>query len=327
MNRIVLHVMKVLPLLAASMLPVCAGDWQAQAIGPDSQSAPEAPGLLFDPQHQRRLSSTDSTVTIKLIEKGDKLSLDVQRRGSSAATQVGLPEDMAQANEIRRVGPGKAVVIGMFSGDVWEVAVVDLDRPSLSDKFLCYEPAIAPNGRYISFIKFFPAHFAEGVEDHYMLYDLRKSAAQNRPAGTSSDDWQTVGTTVYPAGIGNHDFDNLRRPESSVHILYSDGFFWNSSGDQFLFADEFQGQVSVILIDLSLDGKATTKISAVPPDACGEKVGPNDNCALRLVGVVFGLGTNRQLTLTFRGTARRIGLKRELVFDPERFSTLGSTTI
>lgn len=211
----------------------------------------------------------------------------------------------------------------MFSGDLWEVAVIDVDRPSVSDRFLGYEPTMSPDGHYISFIKFFPPHAAENAEDHYMLYDLIKDAAHNRPRGNSFDDWQTVGVTVYPSGIGNHDVDNLHRPQSAVHMLSSEGFFWDSSSDQLVFADDYQGSTSVVLVDVLPDGKVTTRIAPVSADACGEKA--ITSCTLRLVGVVFSRTPDLRFALTFMGTGRSIGLKRVIVFDFAQFSTLGVT--
>lgn len=313
----------VLVLASVSLLPIGSGALGSQTVANGVQQMPQVPGLLFDPLHQKPLSYSDDTMTIKLAVKGEQLSLAIQRRAAATATQVALPGDMAQANEIRRVQPDKAVVVGMLNGDLWEVAVIDLDTPSISDRFLCYEPAISPDGHYVSFIKFFPAHAAEGAEDHYMLYDLWKGSARNRPPSNSPDDWQTVGATVYPVGIGNRDFDNLHRHESAVHMLSSDGFFWNASSNKVLFADSYQGQVSLILVYVERT-TATTKIANVPAAVCGDKPSRDGACSVRLVKAAFGKGADEGLTLTFRGAGTNIGLQRSLQFVESQFSTLGS---
>ena len=220
--------MTALTLVTAAL---CVSGGSADPRTPQNQSR------LFDPLHQRPLSYADESLTINVVVRGGRISLDIRQGPRPISRELPLPDDMAQVNEIRRTQPNKVVVIGMFSGDIWEVVVVELSGPSITDKFLCYEPSVSPDGRYVSFIKFFPPHSADGAEDHYMLYNLRKDAAHNRPAGTNKSDWQTVGVTIYPPGIGNHNFDNLHHPESAIHMLSSDGFFWDNAGSQVVFAD------------------------------------------------------------------------------------------
>lgn len=106
------HVVTILLIVAVSLLQhgVFAGN--GQAVGAGAQETRRVPDLLFDPLHQRPLSYADDTLTIKLLTKEEKLFVEIQRSGISGARQLALPEDMAQVNEIRRVQPDKAVVIG-----------------------------------------------------------------------------------------------------------------------------------------------------------------------------------------------------------------------
>jgi hypothetical protein len=289
-------------------------------------ASPQAPGVLFDPLHQRPLVYIDKAVAVKLRVAGERLSVDVESPTGTVPKHVALPADMAQANEIRLVQPKKLVVVGMFSGDVWEIAILDLDRWAVSDKFLCYEPKISPNGEYISFVKFFPAHAAEGAEDHYMIYNLMKDAPHNRPLETAPDDWQTVGETVYPVGIGNHDFDNVRRTESLIHVLSSDGFFWNAQSDQLVFADAYQGRISIISVEIR-NGVAVTSALETPVNLCEGKDPALNTCSLRLIGVGFDEHAEQRLRLTFRGVGKNVGVQRELHVDLSQFLVLGRTKI
>lgn len=205
--------------------------------------------LLFDPDHQKSIEYSDASLNVRVIPVATKLALRLQKAGQALKT-VDLPENMVQVNKLARTPSGKLVVVGMFNGDVWSVAIISLDALNISDNFLCYEPSLSPDGKYIAFIKFFPPHGAEGAEDHYMIYDLSKSAAQNRPPGIPTTDWKTVGFTVYPSGVGNHEFDNLHSAEGSMHSFSSAGFFWSPAGDKVVFADTCQGGLSILLVEI-----------------------------------------------------------------------------
>jgi hypothetical protein len=250
--------------------------------------------------------------------------------------RVSLPANILQVNEIRRVSSNKIVVIGMFNGDVWSVAIVSLHELDVTDNFLCYEPVISPDGKYIAFIKVFPPHGAQGTEDHYMLYSLTMIAAQNRPAGVSSTDIRTVGFTIYPFGVGNKEFDNLNRPESAEHSLAASGFFWSPNSDEVVFADSYKGQTSIIVVQIGPVAKATT-LTATIPATCSDNLPEVGNCPVRLVKVRFGKDGSRQ-SFTLRGirtqpvdTASQIrytsrdpylGLRRQ----PDHRCSLSSTT-
>lgn len=288
--------------------------------------ARQAPGLLFDPQHQRPLSYRDQWLTISLFANGQKLALDIRKAGSEAGKVVPLPDEMVQANEMRRAQANKIVVIGMFSGDVWAVAIVDLSGPSISDKFVCYEPSVSPDGKYISFIKFFPPHYADDPEDHYMLYNLTESPAYNRPKGVGMAEWRTVGFTIYPVGVGNHEFDNLRHPGAAAHMLASAGFFWNDSSTEVVFADSFEGRVSVIRSEIH-EGVATTSAASLPSDLCEGKARMRFSCALRVVSVNYSREPGQRLDLGVKGSGLDIGLNREVALNFGQFTVLGATKL
>ena len=322
---------KILASIAMGMLPLYPsldpgeqGTLQDQQVF--SKVADEAGGpVLFDPTHQKPIRYEDNTVEIAAVAKAGKLALEVENKEVPGKRVLQMPEDLAQVNEIRRVQDGKATVIGMVNGDVWEVVIVDLGHVTLSDRFLCYEPAVSPDGQYVSFVKFFPPHGGDDPEYHYMLYDLSKDADANRPPGIPPTNWKTVGVTVYPTGVGNREFDTLRHPAPAAHMLSSEGFFWNPAGESFVFADEYNGRISVVVVSINSQRLATTRVASAA-ELCGD-ASPSAGCSFRLVKVEFGSEPSGPLTLAFEGTLRNIGQKRVLRFSSSGFSTVGITRV
>ena len=230
------------------------------AHGSDQVTQKTSGGVLFNPLQQKPVSYEDSSFRMALIGPPGKFALQVEEKATSGGKHfVQLPEEVAQVNEIRRVQGAKAAVVAMVNGDVWECIIVDLNNARLADKFLCYEPNVSPDGQFISFVKFFPPHGGDDPEDHYMLYDLSKDAAGNRPSGVAANDSKAVGVTVYPVGTGNRPFDNIHHAEPAAHRLSSAGFFWNAAGNKVVFADAYEGQISVIAVSISSRRIATLK--------------------------------------------------------------------
>jgi hypothetical protein len=276
---------------------------------------------LFDPAHQKPITYKQGDITIELLVQHEMLSLEI-RKPKVPTSHIRLPDNMVQVNAIHAGATNKVVVVGMFSGDVWSIAIVDLDVPRIGDNFICYEPAISPRGRYIAFIKFFPPHGAEGPEDHYMLYDVAKSAIENRPGGVSSADWKTVGVTVYPFGIGNKEFDNLHLTATSEHQFASTQFFWSASGQRLVFADSYKGQLRLILIDFQKQDQASVRFMEVT-STCGSRASESGGCPAVLSGVNFGKGPDQEMGFRFTGILQNVGYEHVFQFAPSDFSVVG----
>ena len=134
----------------------------------------------FYPKTQLSLTCKlkDGTV-LKSLVKPDHVELLIERPGLRPV-RIRLPDDFAQLNRIVPVPRNEAVLIGMASGEVYEVVIVDTVNCHIVDHFWCYEPEVSPNGRLIAFIKFYPPHFVPDVTDDVMIYDLTRGAAGNR---------------------------------------------------------------------------------------------------------------------------------------------------
>jgi hypothetical protein len=159
---------------------------------------PAVPVQKFDLSHQQSVTYSDDEVQAVTTTSQDLISVRITERSTGGERLVKLPVELTQVDEIRKGVANKLIVGGMVNGSGAEVVVIDLGSYKVIDKFLCYLPSLSSDGRYIAFVKFYPPHFAEGTDDHYMLYDVAKAPVENRPTDIPSDDWKTVGKCIYP---------------------------------------------------------------------------------------------------------------------------------
>lgn len=260
----------------------------------------------FYPKTQLSLTCKlkDGTV-LKSLVKPDHVELLIERPGLRSV-RIRLPDDFAQLNRIVPVPRNEAVLIGMASGEVYEVVIVDTVDCHIVDHFWCYEPDLSPNGRLIAFIKFYPPHFVPDVTDDVMIYHLTRGAAGNRLSSSDMDPEIDVGMRVYPPGTNTSD-DNVGTGLRDVMLnsVTSERFFWTSDSSKFLFANEHvveahqvaepnrNGQsglreskkveLSLVLVSLGLSPAKPT-VTVFPVREC------QSTCHQQLSRVEFGAG-------------------------------------
>jgi hypothetical protein len=212
----------------------------------------------FHPDQQKTIIERSEGYTVRLSREKSKLVLTLNNRGQPPV-RLALPSEVEQVDRVEFVGLNKVALLGHVNGDVNAVVVVDLRSRKILDKFYCYAPALSPNKRFLAYIKFFPAHFVQGVTDLYLVYDFQKSPVENRTVGVSMSDIQNVGQPIYPPESRNQTADNTDRPESDIHMLESGALFWAPKEDRLVFADRFQGRLSLIMASFSKSGRAEVK--------------------------------------------------------------------
>jgi len=277
------------------------------------------PVLTFDPSHQKSVSYEDQEVRTTLVLGQGVTSLKIIKRSTGEEKLVELPAEMTQVDEIRKGVGNKLAVRGMVNGSSSEIVVVDLGSDKVIDKFVCYLPSLSRDVRYIAFIKFYPSHFAEGTEDHYMLYDLAKTPAENRPRTTPSGDWKTVGRCIYPMGIGNDDNDNVGHPKDREHFSRSQ-LFWSQDQEQFFFADQVDSapQIVLVLVDVSADGGAKVRtLTQGTEQMCSANSVGTGGCAAIVRKVEFRSGAEAIIAVTFEIISNR--QQRTIAYKPQQF--------
>jgi len=140
--------------------------------------------------------------------------------------------------------------------------IIDLEHGVILDSFDAFYPAISPGGRFIAYVKFYPPHFVKGTDDHDMLYDVAKSATENRPASVPVDDLVNVGVNLYP-GAQNKDEDNIGVPADHAHGTVSQ-FFWSPDSQTLIFADQTQS-LRLVQVKISESNSGTTTATLIAP--------------------------------------------------------------
>lgn len=209
---------------------------------------------LFDPAQHQLVSYSDAEVNLGIVRRGKYLSVSVEPRGLPGSV-LELPNEFAQVDQIRRVIGDKAVVLGWANSSVKAVAILDLQRQSIIDHFWAYEPTLSPDGRWIAFIKFFPAHGVDSPESQYRLYDVAKTTTGNRPRrpdrGTGAPDPVTeVGVSIYPLRASEIDRENVGVDDGTAHESASP-FFWDADSSKLVFADAQAATMSIVMVSMS----------------------------------------------------------------------------
>jgi hypothetical protein len=196
---------------------------------------------------------------------------------SVSSVKISIPGVVADViEEVCPISNNRLVVFGNAGKGLKNINIIDTAKAALLDSFYGYRPAMAPNQRWLVYGKFYPQHTELPASDEYLLYDLAKGPAQNRPPGVSLDDDENVGRAIFPLGQKNLALDNIGVPENQQHWRGS-SFYWTSDSRAILFGDLLQKKFSIVLITLDSNGNTTSLVHPVSfADVCG-KVADDDH--------------------------------------------------
>jgi hypothetical protein len=247
----------------------------------------------FDPQQQAR-TTMEFPGLRATFENGAPVTLRLESAGP--VKTIKLPSELAQVSSAQLYMQRWLVISGMINGDVNLMVVVDVLEGSVADSFPCYSPTISPDGRYVAFVKFYPAHGVSSVEDHYMLYDVSLGASGNRPRIARRDP-AVVGHVVFPKGVGNEAGDNVDLSRTPLHRMASDAFYWKPDSKAFVFADQI-GELYSVILSSTVEGLPTI-VSEIPSDLICKT--NSADCWERLRSVRYPIEENTPIILTFQG--------------------------
>lgn len=218
----------------------------------------QGPG--FNPAEQRKLSAEDLRHRVTLIGREpcakcpsvSRFVFEIRdKKGVAPKKTFVLSNETAQVDEIRLTPFGRLVVIGRVLANTSMVTLVDVRSGEVLDSFFCFSPALSPDGRFVSYVKVYPAHFTEGVSAQYVLYDFASKPQENRNGRVSLNNRIDVGLALFPPGSKNEPGDNLTVPLDKRHTMASDAFYWRRDNKTLLFADRANGENWIIVADLS----------------------------------------------------------------------------
>jgi len=206
----------------------------------------------FNPKNPPPVSYRDSDLEVLPAYNGNQISLQIESR-TSPAVLVALPGEMAQLSEVRPVYGNRIVAIGLANSAISVVTIIDRKKGEVIDTFWCYKPSISPDGRWIAFQEFFPAHFTEIVETKFRVYAISLGAKGNRPGITDiSNETQLVGTVVYPLPSLGQEADTS---DTSIDHVVGGTFFWWPQSEQFIFQIDEGKSLNLVLVKLRKNGK------------------------------------------------------------------------
>lgn len=260
-----------------SLLPLCliwalAGcPVQALAaetpVNPNSSVDEEA----FNPLHahygvQTPVTSQGFELRVVLPAEGKNTRV-VAKSPQGESRRFDLSDQAAQVRKMWVV-EGRLVVVSSTGGSSCdEVATFDLATGKTIDTFWAWSPAASPDGRRIAFELFYPAHFTQGTESQYRLYDVLASPTDNRPSyrrnqPNGSDGFEPsdpVGTAVYPLSPKELGRRNVLVPERRAHQSVSK-LVWSPDGRNLAFVDAVGRLASLVVVDTT----AAIRPGAVP---------------------------------------------------------------
>ena len=245
--------------------------WCPMACGQIAQSHPEFCGLADDANP----SLPDVSAT---IDAAGQVLLYLGK----GVMGIPLRDSLIEIAEVCPLSSGSWVVFGDYGAT--EVFIVDPSKKALVDSFSAWYPVISPNQRWIAFVKAFPLHGVNG-SDQYLLYDLTKSPAENRPDGNVSD----LGRVIFPPGHENYPGSNIDLPESQQH-LGGRRIYWAPDSRAIAFEDRIVEGPGVVVVTLNDNGiPSALRHALTPAELCGRNVTSNDGINWRLAGVDFAL--------------------------------------
>jgi hypothetical protein len=203
-----------------------------------------------------------------------------------------LPSWIMRIEDIRR-SADYLIVIGEIAHGASQVTIFKVNDGTVRDNFIAFDPVVSPDGRFIAFIEWFLSDSASFPDDsvpdlHAMLYDVTKSALQNRPAGAtpSANDFD-AGFNVYPAG---NKASGYSAPARLAHGF--PGFaFWSPDSTKLVFDDQAQSSLKLVLVKVpGPNTGAAPSVSTLSLDKtglCPAAPWPNYYCDAYMAQVKF----------------------------------------
>jgi hypothetical protein len=262
-----------------SLIIITSAMWGQIAWGQITQSHPEFCGLA----NGANPPLPDLSATID----GDGHAVLYLGRTSTGINLTG--GSVIEIAEVCPLSDGRLAIFADYGAT--QVFIIDAAKKALVDTFAAYDPVLSPNQRWIAFKKIYPLHGVDG-SDQYMLYDLAKPAAENRPDGNAKDKTD-VGMVIFPPGHANYPGSNIDLPES-LHHNGGLRIYWAPDSRAIAFEDHTEAGPGIALVMLDSKGTPSAFRHALSPvEICGRDATNTDSIDWRLTGADFALGGAR----------------------------------
>ena len=190
----------------------------------------------FDPDKTIELSDSNAGSTVVLSKKcaGCKLGISTSHDGLTQSAK--LQSLIIMPTELKVVNSSTAVVAGWATSFASAVTIFNPASGLKIDEFVCYHPAISPNGQYVAFVRFYQQHGTTGIatSDTVAVYDMSLSPSANN----ATSGWEVAGIPAFPPS-----------PDGVLHRLQTN-ITW-SSPTQFDFNELADGTLSKITVTMN----------------------------------------------------------------------------
>ncbi len=193
---------------------------------------------------------------------GTKFVLDILEKDS--ANHVIEIENITSSIVGLEIYRNKLIVFGKVDNFADGVTIIDLDKKSEDDFFICYRPQLLSNIGYIIFEKFYPRFSPQEVQSSVVLiYDLEKPAVDNRleeqglsrsaQTETHTASIENVGFPVYPEiNTLKQNYSVWIENENERNRIISPGaYLWDDENSSVLFASYHHGENWLTKVRLS----------------------------------------------------------------------------
>lgn len=247
---------------ASAVLVLSGIQWLGVAAAQDAERG-------FYPDRQRPIVATREGATARLTGRASEFGLDLRLPGRRVR-RIALAEDFSQVDAIDWISAEEVVVTGEVAHDAYVIAVIRARTGTQADLFWAREPVLSPDRRFIVFSRSYPNHGVDSVEDRVRVYDLRQSAAANRPI--HSDDGVTVevGRPLYPVLPASVEASraNVNLPEDDLYALDST-FVWSTDSSAVGFVVEHGGREPSLVVASPAASVRTASVGALCAGSCG----------------------------------------------------------
>jgi hypothetical protein len=190
--------------------------------------------------------------------------------------KISIPGVVDQVQEVCPLMDERFIIFGdTYNGT--NMILIDSRRRLLADSFYGFNPVMSPNQRWIAYRKFYPRHSDLPISEEYLLYDLTKTAKENRAAGVPGSDTEDVGSSIFPRGQNNSSADHIGVPETQLHHSGSNLFYWAEDSRSVVFGDILQKQFSIVVVTVNNDNRTeAVQYPVAVAEACPGNVSPNE---------------------------------------------------
>jgi hypothetical protein len=235
-------------------LALALGTLMVPSVGAAQRSAVHADPLATRSSDGRTSASLQSNGAD--AQGGWSYTITVRRPRESKS--ITLASIIVKPLELHVTPAGdRAIVIGWANGTgQYAFDVVDLVAGKLLVEVPCYQPAVAPSGRYIAFVQWFEPHLT-ALAPRSAVYRVADVRRLRREGGSIQ---YVVGTVVYPASPVVIAPSSPSTGVARIHMM-AGKFRWNGDS-QLAFRDLYQNRAPTVHVAIGASGLRSVVVTA-----------------------------------------------------------------